>query len=139
VITALKAMTLWPAWQHFEEGRKGSIEAGKLADFVVLSKDPTAVDPETLDQLKVLETIKEGRTVFALDEAAAGSTRPAGANPAMPRLLSALGDYGAGPGIAHAEHPGTGARLSETATCTSDGILTLTTAMLGGVAGSKEH
>jgi predicted amidohydrolase YtcJ len=139
VITALKAMTLWPAWQHFEEGRKGSIEAGKLADFVVVSKDPTTVDPETLDQLQVLETIKEGRTVFALDGAAAGSNLPAAGNPAVSRLLSALGDYGAGPDIAHAGHPGTGAKLSEAATCTSDGILTLTTAMLGGVAGSQEH
>jgi len=69
VITALKAMTIWPAWQHFEEGTKGSIETGKLADFVILSKDPTAVDPETLDQLKVVETIKEGTTVFALTAA----------------------------------------------------------------------
>jgi len=67
VMTALKAMTIWPAWQHFEEGSKGSIEVGKLADFVILSKDPTAVDPETLDTLKVLLTIKEGTVVFALD------------------------------------------------------------------------
>ena len=48
VMTALKAMTIWPAWQHFEEGTKGSIEIGKLADFVILSADPTAVDRETL-------------------------------------------------------------------------------------------
>jgi Amidohydrolase family len=67
VMTALKAMTLWPAWSHHEEDRKGSIEVGKLADLVILSADPTAVDPETIDQIKVLETIKEGKTVFALD------------------------------------------------------------------------
>jgi predicted amidohydrolase YtcJ len=67
VITALKAMTIWPAWHHFEDKTKGSIEVGKLADLVILSKDPTAVDPETLDQLKVTETIKEGVTVFAAD------------------------------------------------------------------------
>jgi len=67
VVTALKAMTIWPAWQHFEEHSKGSIEVGKLADFVVLSQDPTAVDPETLDTLKVLKTIKEGEVVFALE------------------------------------------------------------------------
>jgi predicted amidohydrolase YtcJ len=138
VITALKAMTLWPAWQHFEEGHKGSIEAGKLADFVILSKDPTAVDPETLDQLKVLETIKEGRTVFALDGSVAGPTRPAGDTPALSRLLSALGDYGAGSDIGHAGHLGQRAQPGETA-CTSDGILTLTTAMLGGVALSQEN
>jgi predicted amidohydrolase YtcJ len=67
VMTALKAMTLWPAWQHFEEDRKGSIEVGKLADFVILSADPTAVDPETLDQIDVLMTIKEDSTVFEAD------------------------------------------------------------------------
>ncbi len=68
VMTALKAMTIWPAWQHFEEDTKGSIEMGKLADFVILDKDPTAVDPETLDQIKVSETIKEGVTIFKLEE-----------------------------------------------------------------------
>jgi len=61
---ALKAMTLWPAYQHFEEKTKGSIEVGKLADFVILTEDPTAVDPLTLDQIKVAETIKEGRSVY---------------------------------------------------------------------------
>ena len=65
VITALKAMTIWPAWQKHVEATKGSIEVGKLADFVILSGDPTAVDPETLDQLEVVETIKEGVTVYA--------------------------------------------------------------------------
>ena len=68
VITALKAMTIWPAWQHFEEKTKGSIETGKLADLVILSNDPTAVDPETLDQLKVVETIKEGQSIYTATE-----------------------------------------------------------------------
>ena len=65
VITALKAMTIWPAWQHFEEASKGSIEVGKLADFVILTEDPTAIDPETLDQIKIAETVKEGETIYA--------------------------------------------------------------------------
>ncbi len=68
VLTALRAMTIWPAWQHFEEERKGSIEQGKLADLVILSADPTAVDPETLDRIEVLETIKDGETVFKAGE-----------------------------------------------------------------------
>ena len=66
VMTSLKAMTIWPAWQHFEENTKGSIEVGKLADFVILDKNPLKVDPETLDQIKVTETIKEGVTIFTL-------------------------------------------------------------------------
>ena len=68
VMTALKAMTIWPAWQHFEEESKGSIEVGKLADFVILDQDPTAIDPEQLDQIKVTETIKEGATIFKLSD-----------------------------------------------------------------------
>jgi len=59
-------MTIWPAYQYFEEAAKGSIEVGKLADFVVLSADPTAVVPEALEQLKVVETIKEGATIYRL-------------------------------------------------------------------------
>jgi predicted amidohydrolase YtcJ len=67
VITALKAMTIWPAWQHFEEKDKGSIEVGKLADFAVLSRDPTQGDTRTINRIKITETIKEGATVFKLD------------------------------------------------------------------------
>jgi hypothetical protein len=40
VMTALKAMTIRPAYQHFEEKSKGSIEMGKLADPIILGKDP---------------------------------------------------------------------------------------------------
>jgi len=61
---ALKAMTIWPAWQHFEEDRKGSLVPGKLADLVMLSGDPTAIDPEQLDTLRVLRTIKQDRVVY---------------------------------------------------------------------------
>jgi predicted amidohydrolase YtcJ len=65
---ALQAMTIWPAFQIFEEDRKGSIEVGKLGDFVILSGDPLKVDPETIAQLQVIETIKEGETIWASDE-----------------------------------------------------------------------
>ena len=67
VLTALKAMTIWPAWQHFEEDEKGSIEPGKLADLVILSDDPTAVDPELLDDLTVRFTIKEGELIYSAE------------------------------------------------------------------------
>ena len=64
VATALKAMTLWPAWQHFEEDNKGSIEVGKLADFVVLSDNPMTVPEAEIVDITVIETIKEGETVY---------------------------------------------------------------------------
>jgi len=73
VVTGLKAMTIWPAYQHFEEDNKGSIEVGKLADLVILSADPTAVDPETIDQIKVLETIKEGKSIYTAKNESAAS------------------------------------------------------------------
>lgn len=61
---ALKAMTLWPAWQHFEADRKGSIAVGKDADFVILSANPLTVPPATIKDIKVDATIKAGRTVY---------------------------------------------------------------------------
>lgn len=63
-LTALKAMTIWPAVQYFEEASKGTIEPGKLADFVILSDNPLAVRPEDLIKLKVVETIKDGKSVY---------------------------------------------------------------------------
>lgn len=64
----LKAITIWPAYQHFEEKQKGSIEVGKQADFVILSANPLTVDPLTIASIKVLETINNGKTVFTLND-----------------------------------------------------------------------
>ncbi len=64
---AMKAITTGPAWQFFEEDIKGSIEPGKLADFVILSDNPLSIghlDPMKLKDIKVLETIVGGETVF---------------------------------------------------------------------------
>ncbi len=61
---ALKSITIWGAEQFFEEDRKGSIKAGKLADFVLLDKNPLKVDPMTLKDIVVLETIKEGNSIY---------------------------------------------------------------------------
>jgi predicted amidohydrolase YtcJ len=99
VITALKAMTIWPAYQHFEEQSKGSLEVGKLADFVILSKDPTKVEPTTIADIQVTETVKEGRTVFRLEPGA----RAEGGMPDLSPLLVAFGGHRATPedGCAH--------------------------------------
>jgi predicted amidohydrolase YtcJ len=75
--TALKAMTLWAALSHFDEGDRGSIEKGKLADFVILSADPTAVDPETIASIEIQETIKKGVTVYAKSTKKTGLDWPA--------------------------------------------------------------
>jgi predicted amidohydrolase YtcJ len=98
VMTALKAMTIWPAYQHFEEDAKGSIEVGKLADFVILSKDPTKVPATTLARLKVTETVKEGETVFRLAHKPASGAQgalpePRG-NDLFGRFLTQLAAYG---------------------------------------------
>jgi predicted amidohydrolase YtcJ len=69
VMTALKAMTIWPAWQHFEENDKGSIERGKLADFVILSDNPMTVDPDKLAELQVRVTIKDDKVIYDADTA----------------------------------------------------------------------
>jgi predicted amidohydrolase YtcJ len=66
----LKAITIWPAYQHFEEKVKGSIEVGKQADFVILSADPLTIDPLQIADIKVLETINDGQTVFEYADAA---------------------------------------------------------------------
>lgn len=61
---ALQSITIWGAYQHFEEDIKGSLKVGKLADMVILDKNPLKVDPMTLKDLKVMETIKEGQVVY---------------------------------------------------------------------------
>ena len=68
-LVALKAHTLWSAYQHFEEKSKGSLEVGKLADFAVLDGNPLTVDPMKIADIKVIETIKEGKTVYRRDAA----------------------------------------------------------------------
>ncbi|WP_405220910.1 amidohydrolase [Lentisalinibacter sediminis] len=77
VETALKAMTIWPAWQHFEESHKGSITPGKLADFVILSDNPLTVPEDRIDDLVVLATIKEDETIYERAEQAASRVSPA--------------------------------------------------------------
>lgn len=63
---SLKSLTEWAAIQAFEENTKGTITKGKLADFVILDKNPLKIDPMTLANLKVMATIKEGKTIYSL-------------------------------------------------------------------------
>lgn len=61
---ALRAVTINAAYQYFEEKEKGSLAPGKRADLVILDRDPLSVPAEELDRLKILETIKDGETVY---------------------------------------------------------------------------
>ncbi len=61
---ALQAITTNAAYEYFEEDSKGKLEVGKLADFVILEKNPLKVDVMYIKDIKVLETIKEGKTIY---------------------------------------------------------------------------
>lgn len=63
-LEALKAVTINCAKQYFEEDIKGSLEVGKLADMVILDENPLAVDKMKIRDIKVLETIKEGKVLY---------------------------------------------------------------------------
>lgn len=63
---ALRAVTANAAYQYFEENSKGSISHGKDADFVMLEKNPLTTPHEELGEIKVLRTIKRGKTIFEL-------------------------------------------------------------------------
>ncbi len=59
---ALQVATVNGAYASYEENVKGSITAGKYADFVMLEKDPRKVDPFTLKDVRVMRTVMDGRT-----------------------------------------------------------------------------
>ncbi|MBI6121078.1 amidohydrolase [Salegentibacter maritimus] len=60
----LKGMTIWAAYANFEEEEKGSIEAGKFADFIILDKDIMKVEQSEIPGIKVLETYVNGEQVY---------------------------------------------------------------------------
>ncbi|OON91008.1 MAG: amidohydrolase [Epulopiscium sp. Nele67-Bin001] len=60
VYDALKAVTINGAYAYFEENSKGSIKEGKIADLVILDKNPLEIDPMEIKDIKVLQTIKSG-------------------------------------------------------------------------------
>lgn len=61
---ALKAITIHAAYEFFEEDSKGSLSEGKIADFVILDKNPLKVNPNEIKDIKVVETIKDGVSVY---------------------------------------------------------------------------
>ncbi len=64
---AITICTINGAHASFEENIKGSIKAGKLADFVVLAEDPHDVDPDTIKEIEVVRTVVGGRTMHSLE------------------------------------------------------------------------
>ena len=64
VYEGLKAITVNGAFQYGELDRKGTLEAGKLADFCIVEKNPLKIELDEVRNLRVLETVKEGETVW---------------------------------------------------------------------------
>ena len=61
---ALRSYTTWGAYAGFEEKLKGSIETGKLADFIVIDRDFMTCPAEEIKDIQVLETVLGGETVY---------------------------------------------------------------------------
>lgn len=64
VYDALKAVTINAAYQYYEEDSKGSITKGKRADLIILDQSPLEVNQSDIRNIKVLETIKDGESIF---------------------------------------------------------------------------
>ena len=61
---ALKAYTRGSAFAEFEEANRGTLDVGMLADFAILDRDITTIDPAQLRTVRVMRTVVGGRTVF---------------------------------------------------------------------------
>lgn len=64
---ALRGMTIWAAMANFEEKQKGSLEAGKAADFVILDRDIMKCPIREASNAKVLRTVLNGETVYCVE------------------------------------------------------------------------
>ena len=67
VLEAIKAVTINSAYQYVEEDIKGSLKAGKKADLIIVDRNPLNVDKNELRNIKILETIKDGKTIYKSD------------------------------------------------------------------------
>ena len=68
VNTAVHGFTIDSAYASFDENVKGSIEEGKVADFVVLSEDLYEIDPDCIKNVKVLQTFVDGQLVYNMED-----------------------------------------------------------------------
>lgn len=64
VYEALQGVTINAAYEYKEEDKKGTLEPGKLADMVILSSNPLKADNMHIKDITILETIKEGITLY---------------------------------------------------------------------------
>ena len=64
-LEALKGMTIWGAYSNFEEAQKGSIEVGKVADFVILDRDLFVEPKKRILNAKIVATILNGNIVYS--------------------------------------------------------------------------
>ncbi len=64
LIDAIKAVTINAAYQYFEENQKGSIKEGKLANLIIIDKNPFKIQTDKIKDIQILETIKEGKTLW---------------------------------------------------------------------------
>lgn len=69
---ALRALTINGAYQYFEEASKGTLSPGKKADLVILDRNPLNTPAESLKEIQVVETIKDGRTIYPLESTPGG-------------------------------------------------------------------
>ncbi|MDM1018737.1 amidohydrolase [Acinetobacter sp. VNK23] len=61
---ALKSMTDWAAYQYFEDKTKGTLSSGKLADLVILDRDPLKVPTREIKNIRILATYKERKLIY---------------------------------------------------------------------------
>jgi hypothetical protein len=85
----MQMITICGAEQFGEQATKGSLKDGRLADFVILSDNPVTIDPQDISKIQVLETIKEGKSVWVRKYLSPASRRAASAGTAAATRESA--------------------------------------------------